>query len=56
MRAGASDDELREIIGTTWLQRDDGYSEMRAGHSPAGHSPSGHSAAQRKIEMHYIGG
>ena len=46
LRAGASDDELRKIIRTNWLQRDDRYSELRVQHPPA----------ERKIEMYYIGG
>ena len=46
MRAGASDDELREIIRNIWLQRGDRYSELRAQHP----------VAERKIEMYYIGG
>lgn len=46
MRAGASDDELREIIRNIWLKRGDRYSELRAKHPPA----------ERKIEMYYIGG
>ena len=46
MRAGASDDQLRELIRATWLQRSDRYSELRSQHAPVEH----------KIEMYYIGG
>jgi cyclic pyranopterin phosphate synthase len=49
LRAGASDDELRALIATTWEQRDDRYSEQRATLSTREH-------ALRKIEMYYIGG
>ena len=47
LRNGASDDELRNLIAGTWLQRSDRYSEQRAG---LGEQPL------RKIEMYYIGG
>jgi cyclic pyranopterin phosphate synthase len=46
MRAGASDEELRDLIRNIWLRRSDRYSETRAQHPPA----------ERKIEMYYIGG
>jgi GTP 3',8-cyclase len=49
LRAGASDDELREIIRNTWLQRSDRYSEQRA-------LPRKGEQPLRKIEMYYIGG
>jgi GTP 3',8-cyclase len=49
MRSGATDAELRELIGNAWLRRDDRYSEQRAS------LPSGEHAL-RKIEMYYIGG
>lgn len=47
LRDGASDDEVRTLIATTWQQRSDRYSEQRAllGEHPL-----------RKIEMYYIGG
>ena len=47
LRSGASDDELRDIIGDTWTRRSDRYSEERAGlriRTPG------------KIEMFQIGG
>ncbi len=47
LRAGASDDELLEILRTVWRRRGDRYSEERAARR---------SANPRKIEMHYIGG
>jgi len=49
LRNGASDDELRSLISSTWTRRGDRYSELRA---------SLHTAEQplRKIEMYYIGG
>ncbi len=48
LRAGASDDELRALIATTWHARTDRYSERRASAADG--------KAQRKIEMYYIGG
>jgi cyclic pyranopterin phosphate synthase len=49
LREGASDDELRTLISTTWTRRADRYSELRAS-LKAGEQPL------RKIEMYYIGG
>jgi cyclic pyranopterin phosphate synthase len=49
LRAGASDDELRDLIRNAWLRRDDRYSEQRASLPPGEHT-------LRKIEMYYIGG
>ncbi len=46
LRAGASDQELAEIIGTAWSGREDRYSELRAGQAGPGN----------KVEMYYIGG
>ena len=49
MRAGASDDELTQIIRNVWERRADRYSEMRAElRRSAGNQP--------KVEMFYIGG
>ena len=45
--AGASDDELAEILTSRWTQRDDRYSEQRV---PAKIS------RRRKVEMYHIGG
>jgi GTP 3',8-cyclase len=49
LRNGASDDDLRALIGNTWQQRGDRYSELRA-------SPHVGEQPLRKIEMYYIGG
>jgi len=49
MRAGASDDELRETITGIWPARSDRYSEERAANP---NDPG----APRKIEMYQIGG
>jgi cyclic pyranopterin phosphate synthase len=46
MRAGASDDELRDEIAAVWQRRADRYSEMRTKET----------ARQPKVEMSYIGG
>jgi len=50
LREGASDEELRSLLRTAWLQRDDRYSELRQ-ELRAQQQPPLH-----KIEMHYIGG
>src|SRR5579875_798642 len=49
LRAGASDEELADLIRRLWGARADRYSELRASlrRSPA---------EQRKVEMYYIGG
>ncbi|MEJ2602670.1 MAG: GTP 3',8-cyclase MoaA [Gammaproteobacteria bacterium] len=49
LRAGASDEELLEIIRGTWSQRTDRYSEQRAALLRRGRQV-------RKMEMYYIGG
>jgi cyclic pyranopterin phosphate synthase len=49
MRAGATDDDLRELITGIWTARSDRYSEERAA------SPNGE-GSPRKIEMYQIGG
>jgi cyclic pyranopterin phosphate synthase len=49
LRGGASDEQLTDIIRSTWLKRTDRYSETRADfRRSAGHEP--------KVEMYYIGG
>jgi cyclic pyranopterin phosphate synthase len=48
VRAGASDDELLEIVRTVWSGRRDRYSELRASLRDA--------AGLHKVEMNYIGG
>lgn len=47
LRAGATDEQLREMIGGAWKMRDDRYSELRAGL---------HAAGEAKVEMYKIGG
>jgi cyclic pyranopterin phosphate synthase len=47
LRAGATDDDLRALIGGRWRSRDDRYSEIRAAGTPS--SPG-------RIEMYQIGG
>ena len=46
LRGGATDDELRALIESVWLRREDRYSELRAGLKTGGD----------KVEMYYIGG
>jgi cyclic pyranopterin phosphate synthase len=46
LRAGASDDELRNEIAAVWQRRTDRYSEIRTAET----------AKARKVEMSYIGG
>lgn len=49
MRAGASDNDLRDLIAGIWNRRVDRYSEERAELAPLQN-------AQKKIEMYQIGG
>lgn len=49
MRAGASDDELKDLISQIWAARTDRYSQERA-------ELSGLDNAPKKIEMYQIGG
>jgi len=49
LRAGKTDDEMRNIIHGIWTRRGDRYSELRAG-LRANEQPL------KKIEMYYIGG
>jgi GTP 3',8-cyclase len=49
LRAGATDDELFEIIRGAWSRRSDRYSELRDAQRAAAHPLT-------KVEMHYIGG
>jgi len=46
LRAGASDDELLDLLRGIWRRRDDRYSERRGALAEAG----------RKVEMFHIGG
>jgi len=47
IRAGATDDHVRELVRGAWGKRDDRYSELRAGL---------HAAGEAKVEMYRIGG
>ena len=50
-RAGASDDDLLDLIAGIWRRREDRYSELRsAATEAAGEAPA------RKVEMSHIGG
>jgi len=46
LRDGATDDDLRQLIGGTWRHRTDRYSEIRTENTDS----------KEKIEMYYIGG
>ena len=48
LRAGASDEELYELVRNVWTVRRDRYSELRASMR--------HTADLHKVEMNYIGG
>jgi cyclic pyranopterin phosphate synthase len=48
MRGGATDEQLVALVRDVWLQRRDRYSELRASLP--------REAAERKVEMFYIGG
>ena len=52
IRAGATDDDLRELITGIWTARTDRYSEERAAHTDA----AGRTPPNPKIEMYQIGG
>lgn len=52
LRAGASDQELRDVILGVWSKRRDRYSEERAGTAGDGEGKR----IRRKIEMYQIGG
>jgi GTP 3',8-cyclase len=49
LRAGATDDELSDLIRRIWVGRQDRYSELRANLRQAG-------GDHTKVEMYYIGG
>ena len=51
LRAGASDDDLLDLIAGIWRRREDRYSELR---SAAAAAPG--EASARKVEMSHIGG
>lgn len=46
LRSGATDDQIREVIGAVWAARTDRYSELR----------SAETSGLKKIEMSFIGG
>ncbi len=48
LRAGASDDELRDRIAGVWARRRDRYSEQRASQTPG--------SSERRLEMFQLGG
>ena len=52
LREGRTDAEISAAIGGVWSRRADRYSELR---SEAGSQPSS-APAERRVEMHYIGG
>jgi cyclic pyranopterin phosphate synthase len=52
LREGRSDAEISAAIGGVWNRRADRYSELR---SEAAVQPSS-APAERRVEMHYIGG
>jgi len=52
LRAGATDDELRDQIRSVWRARSDRYSEERAANTDT----EGHVKPSAKIEMYHIGG
>ncbi len=49
-----SDGDIAAAIGLIWRERQDRYSELRAAQPPAGGADA--AAAERRVEMHYIGG
>jgi len=48
LRNGASDEQIAGAVGLIWQQREDRYSELRGAQTGA--------PAERRVEMHYIGG
>jgi cyclic pyranopterin phosphate synthase len=53
LRGGYDDAQIAAAIGLVWQDRDDRYSELRGASANAA-LPS--DVAQRRVEMHYIGG
>jgi cyclic pyranopterin phosphate synthase len=53
LRGEYSDVQIAAAVGLVWQQRDDRYSELRSLIEPERGTPE---AAQRRVEMHYIGG
>jgi GTP 3',8-cyclase len=54
VRGGADDGEIAAAIDVFWGGRDSRYSELRGANAPRSGLPS--APAQRRVEMHYIGG
>ncbi len=57
VRGGASDAEIADTLAQVWRGRDDRYSALRTAETAAraaGLAPA--RAAERRVEMHYIGG
>ena len=50
LRNGASDADITSALAAVWGGRDDRYSELRAA------LPTAMAGAERRVEMHYIGG
>ena len=53
LRGGADDEALARTVRGIWTQRDDRYSELRAGRQA---DPAADGSAPRRVEMSYIGG
>ncbi len=53
LRGGFSDEQIAAAIGLVWQGRDDRYSELRGAILQ---EPVSADVAQRRVEMHYIGG
>ncbi len=56
MRAGATDDELRQLLQDIWINRDDRYSEIRGAQTLIGIEDIAVNNEEKRIEMYYIGG
>ena len=54
LRGEFSDAQIAAAIGLVWQQRDDRYSELRSAIAPERGAAA--DVAQRRVEMHYIGG
>ena len=53
LRDDYSDEQIAAAIGLIWQGRDDRYSELRSAVAPEAGTAE---VAQRRVEMHYIGG
>ncbi len=52
LRSDCTDAQIAGAIGLIWQARDDRYSELRS----SGNHPAAAAQADRRVEMHYIGG